>query len=130
VAVLGLLDHRAADGIHSREDIYSNSAGGTDPDGAGGTGPGVSRIDTSNASGTEPNNTGRNDSASRSDPNSPRGIDHPEPAAAPFQKNAWAKALKKVQKRETASETERRAEFSRFWDNLLSVPPPSASSKT
>src|SRR6516225_1197176 len=48
----------------------------------------------------------------------------------PFQKNAWAKALKKVQKQETASETERRAEFNRFWDKLLSVPPPSASSKT
>jgi hypothetical protein len=47
-----------------------------------------------------------------------------------FQKNAWGKALDKLQKREmAASETERRAEFNRFWDNLRSVPPPSASSE-
>jgi hypothetical protein len=47
-----------------------------------------------------------------------------------FQKNAWAKALEKLQKRETAaSETERRAQFNRFWDDLRSVPPPSASSE-
>jgi hypothetical protein len=47
-----------------------------------------------------------------------------------FQKNAWAKALEKLQKRETAArETERRAQFNRFWDDLRSVPPPSASSE-
>jgi hypothetical protein len=46
-----------------------------------------------------------------------------------FQTNAWAKALNKVHKRETAEreaadEAERRAQFNRFWDNLLSVPSP------
>jgi hypothetical protein len=47
-----------------------------------------------------------------------------------FQKNAWGKALDKLQKRgKAASETERRAEFNRFWDNLRSVPPPSTSSE-
>jgi hypothetical protein len=48
--------------------------------------------------------------------------------------NAWAKALEKLHKRETAareaaSETERHAEFNHFWDNLTSIPSPSASSE-
>jgi len=43
-----------------------------------------------------------------------------------LQENAWAKAIEKLQKRETAaSEAERRTEFNRFWDNLRSVPYPS-----
>jgi hypothetical protein len=47
--------------------------------------------------------------------------------------NAWAKALEKLHKRKTAareaaSETERHAEFNHFWDNLTSIPSPSASS--
>jgi hypothetical protein len=47
-----------------------------------------------------------------------------------LQKNAWTKALEKLQQRETAaSEAERRAEFNRFWDKLRSVPSPSASSE-
>jgi hypothetical protein len=55
---------------------------------------------------------------------------HPEPPAKP-RTNAWAKVLEKLRKRTTAaSETERRAQFHGVWDNLRSVPPPSASSKT
>jgi hypothetical protein len=47
-----------------------------------------------------------------------------------FKQAARAKTLDKVQKRETgASEAERRAEFNRFWDNLLSVPSSSTSSE-
>jgi hypothetical protein len=47
-----------------------------------------------------------------------------------FKQTARAKTLDKVEKRETgASEAERRAEFNRFWDNLLSVPSPSTSSE-
>jgi hypothetical protein len=55
VAVLGLLDSRAADDVHSGEDNGPNSAGGAHPTGAGGTGPnGASRTDTNSASGTGP----------------------------------------------------------------------------
>jgi hypothetical protein len=47
-----------------------------------------------------------------------------------LKETARAKTLDKVQKREAgASEAERRAEFNRFWDNLLSVPSPSTSSE-
>ena len=53
--------------------------------------------------------------------------DHQPPR---FKQTARAKTLDKVQKQETgASEAERRAEFNRFWDNLLSVPSPSTSSE-
>ena len=53
--------------------------------------------------------------------------DHQPPR---FKQNARARSLDKVQKRETgASEAERRAEFNRFWDNLLSVPSSSTSSE-
>jgi hypothetical protein len=49
-----------------------------------------------------------------------------------FQTNTWAKAVNKVRKRETAKrqaagETERRAQFNRFWNDLLLAPSPSAS---
>jgi hypothetical protein len=55
---------------------------------------------------------------------------HPEPPAAMFQSSAWAKALEKLRSfKERATETERHAQFSRDWDNLRSVPPPSASSE-
>ena len=55
---------------------------------------------------------------------------HPEPPAAMFQSSAWAKALEKLRSfKERATETERQAQFSREWDNLRSVPPPSASSE-
>jgi len=58
---------------------------------------------------------------------------HPEPTA--LQTNTWAKALEKLRRfeeramavKEAARETERRAQFNRDWDNLRSVPPPSAS---
>jgi hypothetical protein len=54
---------------------------------------------------------------------------HPEPPAAMFQSSAWAKALEKLRSfKERATETERHAQFNRDWDNLRSVPPPSASS--
>ena len=60
---------------------------------------------------------------------------HPKPPAATLQMNAWAKALEKLRRfeeramaaKEAARETERRAQFNRDWDNLRSVPPPSAS---
>jgi len=46
-----------------------------------------------------------------------------------FKQTAQARTLDKVQKRETGtSEAERRAEFNRFWDGLLSVPSSSTSS--
>jgi hypothetical protein len=55
---------------------------------------------------------------------------HPEPSAAMFHSSAWAKALEKLRSfKERATETERHAQFSRDWDNLRSVPPPSASSE-
>jgi hypothetical protein len=55
---------------------------------------------------------------------------HPEPPAAMFQSSAWAKALEKLRSfKERATETERHTQFSRDWDNLRSVPPPSASSE-
>jgi hypothetical protein len=55
---------------------------------------------------------------------------HPEPPAGMFQSSAWAKALEKLRSfKERATETERHAQFSRDWDNLRSVPPPSASSE-
>jgi hypothetical protein len=62
---------------------------------------------------------------------------HPKPPAAMLQTNAWAKALEKLRSfeeraaaaRETARETERRAQFNRDWDKFRSVPPPSASSE-
>jgi hypothetical protein len=55
---------------------------------------------------------------------------HPEPPAAMFQSSAWAKALEKLRSfKERATETERHAQFNRDWDNLRSVPPPSASSE-
>jgi hypothetical protein len=55
---------------------------------------------------------------------------HPEPPAAMFQSSAWAKALEKLRSfKERATETERHAQFSRDWDKLRSVPPPSASSE-
>jgi hypothetical protein len=49
------------------------------------------------------------------------------PAVVKRQTNARLEKLRKVQERaaaakETASEIERRAEFNRFWDSLLSVP--------
>jgi hypothetical protein len=52
----------------------------------------------------------------------------------PLRINAWAQALNKVQKRETAKreaadEAKRRAEFKVFWDNLLSVPSVSTPSE-
>ena len=47
-----------------------------------------------------------------------------------FKETARARTFDKVQKREAgASEAERRAEFNRFWDNLLSVPSSSTSSE-
>jgi len=47
-----------------------------------------------------------------------------------FKETARARTFDKVQKREGgASEAERRAEFNRFWDNLLSVPSSSTSSE-
>src|SRR6266403_880533 len=60
---------------------------------------------------------------------------HPEPTA--LQTNTWAKSLEKLRRfeeramaaKEAARETERRAQFNRDWDNLRSVPPPSASSE-
>ena len=60
---------------------------------------------------------------------------HPEPPVAMLQTNTWAKALEKLRRfeeramaaKEAARETERRAQFNRDWDNLRSVPPPSAS---
>ena len=46
-----------------------------------------------------------------------------------FKQTARSKTLDKVQTRETGtSEAERRAEFNRFWDGLLSVPSSSTSS--
>ena len=53
------------------------------------------------------------------------------------QTTAWAKALEKLHtqkervtaRRVAADEAERRAQFDRFWDNLLSVPSPSNSSE-
>ena len=53
--------------------------------------------------------------------------DHQPPR---FKETARARTFNKVQKREGgASEAERRAEFNRFWDNLLSVPSSSTSSE-
>jgi hypothetical protein len=57
----------------------------------------------------------------------------PTPAVAKRQTNARLEKLRKIQERaaaakETASEIERRAEFNRFWDSLLSVPSPTTPS--
>jgi hypothetical protein len=61
---------------------------------------------------------------------------HPEPPASMPQTNAWVKAfdekLRNLKARATAlrdavGEVERRAQFNRVWDNLRSVPSPSAS---
>ena len=56
---------------------------------------------------------------------------HPTPPAAMLQTNAWLEKLRSLQERaraakEAVRETERRAQFNRDWDNLRSVPSPSA----
>jgi hypothetical protein len=59
---------------------------------------------------------------------------HPTPPAALLQTNAWLEKLRSLQERaravkEAVRETERRAQFNRDWDNLRSVPSPSALSE-
>jgi hypothetical protein len=62
---------------------------------------------------------------------------HPQPPATMLQTITWAKTLGKLRSlkewataaREAARETERHAQFNRDWDNLRSVPSPSALSE-
>ena len=54
---------------------------------------------------------------------------HPKPPVASLQTNARLEKLRSLQERataakEAASETERRAEFDRFWESLRPVPSP------
>jgi hypothetical protein len=93
VAVLGLLNYRAADDVHSREDTAPNSAGGTDPNDAGGAGPNsvlelaqTAPVELAQTVPAEPNQT----------PVEPPRL---KPPAAILQTNAWFEKLRSLKER-------------------------------